>query len=42
MEILLNCQKMGIPLVFAKKAIQQQMAILHNNKKFRSVVIILM
>jgi primosomal protein N' (replication factor Y) len=40
MEILLKLPKDGHTIGFAKKAIQQQMAILHNNKKFRSVVII--
>jgi primosomal protein N' (replication factor Y) len=40
MEILLKLPKDGHTINFAKKAIQQQIAILHNDKKFRSVIII--
>ncbi len=40
MEVLLKLPKDGHTISFAKQAIQQQTAILQNNKKFRSVVII--
>jgi primosomal protein N' (replication factor Y) len=40
MELLLKLPKDGNMILLAKTIIQQQMAILHNNKKFRSVAII--
>jgi primosomal protein N' len=40
MELLLKLPKDGHTISFAKHVIQQQTAILHNDKKFRSVVII--
>ncbi len=40
MELLLKLPKDGNTIALAKQIIQQQAAILHNNKKFRSVVII--
>ncbi|PWT73513.1 MAG: primosomal protein N' [Bacteroidetes bacterium] len=40
MELLLKLPKDGNTIAYAKQVIQQQVAILHNNKKFRSVVII--
>ncbi|HWK05069.1 MAG TPA: primosomal protein N' [Puia sp.] len=40
MELLLKLPKDGHTISFAKHVIQQQTAILHNDRKFRSVVII--
>jgi len=40
MELLLKLPKDGQTIPFAKHLIQQQTAILHNHKKFRSVIII--
>ncbi len=40
MEILLKLPRDGNTIAFAKHVIQQQAAILHNNKKFRSVGIV--
>jgi primosomal protein N' (replication factor Y) len=40
MELLLKLPKDGHTIAFAKQAIQQQTAILHNHPKFRSVVVI--
>ncbi len=40
MELMLKLPKDGHTINFAKHVIQQQTAILHNDKKFRSVVII--
>jgi len=40
MELLLKLPKDGHTIAFAKQVIQQQTAILHNDRKFRSVVII--
>jgi primosomal protein N' (replication factor Y) len=40
MELLMKLPKDGQTIPFAKHSIQQQTAILHNHKKFRSVVII--
>jgi primosomal protein N' (replication factor Y) len=40
MELLLKLPKDGNTILLAKTIIQQQIAILHNNKKFRSVAII--
>lgn len=40
MELLLKLPKDGHTIAFAKHAIQQQTAILHNHPKFRSVVVI--
>jgi len=40
MELLLKLPKDGQTIPFAKHVLQQQMAILHNHPKFRSVVII--
>jgi len=40
MELLLKLPKDGQTIPFAKIVLQQQMAILHNNKKFRSVVVV--
>lgn len=40
MELMLKLPKDGHTIAFAKQVIQQQTAILHNDRKFRSVVII--
>ncbi len=40
MELMLKLPKDGQTIAFAKHIIQQQTAILHNDRKFRSVVII--
>jgi primosomal protein N' (replication factor Y) len=40
MELLLKLPRDGNTISFAKLVIQQQAAILHNNKKFRSVGIV--
>jgi primosomal protein N' (replication factor Y) len=40
MELMLKLPKDGHTISFAKHVIQQQTAILHNDRKFRSVVII--
>ena len=40
MELLLKLPKDGHTIAFAKQVIQQQTVILHNDRKFRSVVII--
>ena len=40
MELMLKLPKNGSTIVFAKQVIQQQRAILQNDRKFRSVTIV--
>ena len=40
MELMLKLPKDGPTIAFAKHIIRQQTAILHNDRKFRSVVVI--
>jgi primosomal protein N' (replication factor Y) len=40
MELMLKLPKNGSTIAFAKQVIQQQRAVLQNDRKFRSVVVL--